>query len=127
MQVRIFGREPAVWVYTINVLVAVLVAYGLPLSQVQVATVSTVSTAVMALIVAILTRPFIVSALTGAVGTTLTAIAGFGLVLSEAQIGATVTALSVVLALVLRANVSPAPSTSDYPPGTHAGRDLRGM
>lgn len=119
MQVRIFGREPAVWVYAINSLVAVLVAYGLPLTQVQTATISTVATAVLAAVVAVLTRPFIVSALTGAVGTALTAIAGFGLELSQEQIGATVTALNIVLALVLRMNVSPAPTTSDYPPGVH--------
>ncbi|MFE3449609.1 hypothetical protein ACFXJ8_11805 [Nonomuraea sp. NPDC059194] len=127
MQVRIFGREPAVWVYTINTLVALLVAYGLPLTQLQVATISTMSTAVLAAIVAILTRPFVVSALTGAVGTTLTAVAGFGLELSEAQIGATVTALNVVLALVLRMNVSPAASAPPYHPGNHTGRDLTGL
>ena len=120
MQIRIFGREPAVWVYVINSLVAVLVAYGLPLTQVQVATISTVATAVLAAVVAILTRPFVVSALTGAVATGLTAMAGFGLTLSADQIGATVTILSIGLALLLRSNVSPAPATSDYPPGTHA-------
>ncbi|MEU7741963.1 hypothetical protein [Nonomuraea sp. NPDC049158] len=120
MQVRIFGREPAVWVYAINSLVAVLVAYGLSLTQVQVATISTVATAVLAAVVAILTRPFVVSALTGAVGTVLTAIAGFGLDLSQEQIGATVTALNIVLALVLRMNVSPSSATSEYPPGVHS-------
>ncbi|TYB50222.1 hypothetical protein FXF51_56700 [Nonomuraea sp. PA05] len=127
MQVRIFGREPAVWVYAINALVAAFVAYGLPLTQVQTAAISTLATAVMAVIVAVLTRPFVVSALTGAISTGLTAMAGFGLELSQEQIGATVAALNIVLALVLRMNVSPAPATSDYPPGAHTGRNLSGL
>jgi len=51
----------------------------------------------------------VVSSITAAVGTCLTAVAAFGLHLTADQIGATVTAISIVLALLLRQNVSPAP------------------
>lgn len=106
---KILGREPAVWLYSINAGVAFLVAFGFPLSQGQVAAVTVIATAVLAGVVAILTRPVDVSALTGAVGTGLAAAAAFGLALSANQIGTLVAFLSIVLALVLRTNVSPAP------------------
>ncbi|HEY9440502.1 MAG TPA: hypothetical protein VIS29_18055 [Streptomyces sp.] len=116
---KIFGYEPAILVYSINSLVAVAVAYGLDLSQTQVAAISTIATAVLAGVVAVMTRPFVVSALTGAVGTVLTAMAGFGLDLSEHQIAATVTGLGVVLGLVLRANVTPAVKAKHAATGPH--------
>ncbi|NJP24476.1 hypothetical protein FLW53_09690 [Microbispora sp. SCL1-1] len=111
---KIFNREPAVWVYAVNSLVALLVAFGLNLSQEQTGAITTIATGVLAAVVAVLTRPFVVSALTGAVGTVLTAVAAFGLELSSDQIGAFVTALGVVLSLVLRMNVTPA---ADPAPG----------
>lgn len=82
---KIFGFDPAVIAYAVNAAVALLVAYGLDLSQGQVEAVSVVTTAILA------------------------AVAAFGLELSAEQIGASVTALSIVLALLLRQNVSPAP------------------
>lgn len=122
---RIFGYEPAVWLYSINAGVALLVAYGLPLSQGQVAAISTIATALLTVVTAVMTRPVPVSALTAAVGTGLAAAAAFGLNLSADQIGTTVAALSIVLALVLRANVSPVQSSGH--PGAHAGRDLSAL
>jgi hypothetical protein len=104
---KILGREPALYLFAINALVALFVAYGLDLTQVQVGAVSTFATAGFAVATAIMTRPVDVAAVTGAVGTGLTAAAAFGLELSAEQIGATVTALSVVLALILRVNVTP--------------------
>jgi hypothetical protein len=112
---KIFGYEPAVWVYSLNSLVALVVAFGLDLTQVQTAAIATIATGVLAGVVAVMTRPFVVSALTGAVATVLTAVAAFGLQLSADQIGAFVTALGVVLALVLRANVTPAAGPAPRP------------
>lgn len=110
---RIFGFEPAVVAYGVNALVALLVAYGLELSQSQVEAIAVITTAILAAVVAAMTRPIVVSTITGAVGTALVAVAAFGLTLNEEQIGATVTALSIVLALLLRQNVSPAPAVRD--------------
>lgn len=107
---RIFGYEPAVIVYAVNAAVALLVAYGLDLTQDQVSAVTVLATAVVAVVTAWMTRPVSVAAITGAVATALTAVAAFGLELTGDQIGATVTALSIVLALLLRQNVSPAPA-----------------
>lgn len=106
---KIFGYEPAVIAYAINAGVALLVAYGLDLSQAQVQAVAVITTAVLAAVAAAMTRPVVVSSITGAAATVLAAVAAFGLDLTSDQIGATVTALSIVLALLLRQNVSPTP------------------
>ena len=110
-----FHLEPAAYLYAINAGVALLVAYGLPLSHGQVAAVTTIATAILTIATAIMTRPIDVSGLTAAVGIGLAAAASFGLHLSADQIGTTVAALSIVLALVLRQNVSPAAVSARRP------------
>ena len=107
---RIFGFEPAVILYGVNALVSLLVAYGVDLTRDQVSAITVIATAVVAIVTAVLTRPVVVSTITGAVGSLLAAVAAFGLHLSADQIGATVTVLSITLALLLRQNVSPAPA-----------------
>lgn len=107
---RIFGYEPAVLIYAANAAVALLVSFGLGLNAGQVSAITVLATAVVAVATAVMTRPIVVSAVTGAVGTALAAVASFGLEFSAQQIGAVVTALSIVLALLLRQNVSPAPA-----------------
>jgi hypothetical protein len=104
---KIFGYEPAVLLYAVNAAVALLVAYGLPLNHDMVAAITVIATAVLTAATAIMTRPFVVSSLTGAFGSLLAAVAAFGLHLTANQIGTAVTALSIVLALLLRQNVSP--------------------
>jgi hypothetical protein len=121
MQIKLFGREPAVILYVINALVAFLATIpAIGLTAESSGWVMTIANGVVALLVAVLTRPFVVSALTGALSTVLTGLAAFGLPFTEQQTGAFVMVVSAVLGLVLRANVSPSPATSDYPPGTHA-------
>ncbi|HEY9412503.1 MAG TPA: hypothetical protein VIP77_23210 [Jiangellaceae bacterium] len=107
---RIFGYEPATILYGVNAAVALLVAYGLDLSKDQVSAITLIATALLTVATAVMTRPVVVSSVTAAVGTCLSAVAAFGLHLSADQIGASVTALSIVLALLLRQNVSPAPA-----------------
>ncbi|WP_329521142.1 hypothetical protein [Spirillospora sp. NBC_01491] len=109
---KIFGYEPAVIIYAVNAAVAALVAWGLDLTAGQVAAVTTIATAVLAGVVAVMTRPVVVSAVTGAAATVLTALAAFGLDLTADQISTSVTAGSIVLALLLRQAVSPAPAVS---------------
>jgi hypothetical protein len=103
--------EPAMIVYAVNAVVALVVAYGLPLTDTQTGAVTTLATAAVTIWTAVATRPVVVPAITGAVGTALAAVAAFGLDLSADQIGATVTVLSIVLALLLRQNVTPAAAT----------------
>lgn len=113
MNVRIFGFEPAVIAYAINAAVAMAVAWGLNLTQEQVGAITTIVTGVLAIVVAFMTRPVVVSTVTGSAATVLAAVAAFGFELSAEQIGTAVTFGSVVLALLLRQNVSPAPAVKE--------------
>ncbi|MGI5286655.1 hypothetical protein ACQEVF_25405 [Nonomuraea polychroma] len=123
MQIRIFGYEPAMILYVINAAVAFLVTIPqVGLTEESAGYVMTIANGLIALVVAVLTRPWVVSALTGALSTILTGMASFGLPLSEQQTGAFVFMVSAVLGLLLRANVSPAPAKpSPLPPGTRFG------
>ncbi|MGH3390986.1 MAG: hypothetical protein ACRDOO_19130 [Actinomadura sp.] len=108
--IRIFGYEPAVLLQAVNACVALLVAFGLGLSEPQVSAITVLATAAVSIATAVMTRPVVVSAVTGGIGTALSAVAAFGLELDAQQIGAVVTASSIVLALLLRQAVSPSPA-----------------
>jgi hypothetical protein len=56
-----------------------------------------------------MTRPVVVSTVTGALATVMAAVAAFGLECNGEQIGATVGGMSLALMLLLRPNVSPVP------------------
>lgn len=117
MKSRIFGPEPVITLYILNALIAFLVtipAFGL--SHKTTGWVLTLVCGSIALTVAIVTRPWVVSALTGAVATILTGAASFGLLpVTQQQSGALVMLVSAVLGLVLRANVSPAAGSAAKP------------
>lgn len=115
---RIFGYEPAVIAYALNAGVSLLVAFGLELSTGQVQAISVITTAILAAAVAAMTRPVVVSTITGAAATVMAAVAAFGLEFNAEQIGATVGAMSIALALLLRQNVSPAPPVTAPAPDT---------
>jgi hypothetical protein len=107
-KITLFGTEPAVILYVINALVAFLATIpAVGLTAETSGYVMTIASGVVALLVAFLTRPWLVSALTGAVSTILAGMVSFGLPLTEQQSGTFVILLSAVLGLVLRANVSP--------------------
>mgnify|MGYP006976742582 CR=1 FL=1 len=109
LKITIFGREPAAWLYALQALLAFAVTVpALGITEEMSAWIMTIANGLMAALVAVLTRPFVVSALTGAVQTVLTGMIAFGLPMTEQQTGAAVAALSVILGLILRPNVSPA-------------------
>ena len=109
---KIFGREPAVWLHALQAVLAFLVTLpalnALGLTEEVSAWVMTIAAGVVALLVAMATRPMVVSALTGAVQTILTGLVAFGLPLSEQSTGALVAALNVVLMLLMPLGLTPA-------------------
>lgn len=102
--------QPAGWLALLNALVALLVAFGLPLNHIQVAAITTIATGVLGIIVMFTTRPVVMSGLAAIVGTLLTAGAGFGLHLSADQIGAVVALVSLVVGFLTQQSVTPAPA-----------------
>lgn len=109
MKILGFRAEPAVIAYVVNAAVALLVSFGLPFSDGQVDAVTVITTALAAAVTAVMTRPIVVSTLTGALASVMAALAAFELDFSPEQIGQSVAFASIVLALLLRQNVSPAP------------------
>lgn len=107
---KLFSRPVAVYMYAINAVVALFVSFGLPLDHMQVAAITTIATAVFAILTAAMTRPVDVPAITGALAVAATAFGAFGLHLTADQIGEGVTVLSIVLALLLHQVITPAPA-----------------
>ncbi|MCF6467415.1 hypothetical protein FAF44_03165 [Nonomuraea sp. MG754425] len=104
----VFGQEPATIMYVLNALLAFLVTIpALGLGETAAGWISTIGSGALALIVAWQTRPWVISALTGAVSTILTGVSHFWLMLTPAQTAAFILLLSAVLGLVLRGQVSP--------------------
>ncbi|MER7126732.1 hypothetical protein [Micrococcus luteus] len=138
---KIFGREPVVWLGAISAVLAVLVTIpAVGLTADAASWIMMIVSGVFAGVEAVMTRPFMVTALTGAVRTVLTGLVFFGLPLGEETSGAIVAALNMVLALVLANSVTPAADpapgfvrasgtgatdgTAGYHPGMHGGRPL---
>lgn len=109
---KIFGREPAVILHALQAVLAFLVTLPalnqLGLTEEVSGWVMTIAAGAVALLVAIATRPIVVSALTGAVQTLLTGFVAFGLPLSEQSSGALIAALNVVLMLLMPLGLTPA-------------------
>lgn len=115
---KIFGREPATWLHALQAVLAFLVTLpalnALGLTEEVSGWIMTIAAGVVALLVAMATRPIVVSALTGAVQTILTGLVAFGLPLSEQSSGALVAALNVLLMLLMPLGLTPA---ADPAPG----------
>jgi hypothetical protein len=115
---KIFGREPAVILHALQAVLAFLVTLPalnqLGLTEEVSGWVMTLAAGAVALLVAMATRPLVVSALTGAVQTILTGLVAFGLPLSEQSSGALIAALNVVLMLLMPLGLTPA---ADPAPG----------
>lgn len=112
MQFKIFGREPVAWLHAMQAVLAFAVTLPALNALGFTAEVSnwvmTVAAGIVALVVALATRPMVVSALTGAVQTILTGLVAFGLPLSEQSTGALIAALNVVLMLLMPLGLTPA-------------------
>jgi hypothetical protein len=109
MQFKLFGREPAAISYGIQSLLAVIVAFGVITGEAADWTMTIVN-GVLALLVALTTRPVVVASITGAVSTILTGIVSFGLpglTFTTVQQGVIIGALTAWLGLWLRPNQSP--------------------
>jgi hypothetical protein len=106
--VRIFGREPTLWLQFIAGVLGVGVAVGLPgLSVDQAAAIIAVVTAVFAVVNAVMVRPVAPAAFTGLVASGAVLLAAYGFTVSQPTLAAVQTAVLAVLALLTRAQVTP--------------------
>ncbi|MGW4476817.1 hypothetical protein ACWENQ_44800 [Nonomuraea sp. NPDC004354] len=123
---KIFGREPALWLSLIQTAVALAVGLGLSLTGDQVGLINGAAAAVLALIAAFAVRPFPVPLLMGAIQALLALAVGFGLELTGEQVGLANAAAAALVGFILRMHVEPVdPRTSVR--GAHAGVDIANL
>jgi hypothetical protein len=109
MKYKIIGN-PAVVIAALNSVVALLVSFGFPLSEARANAITVIATAVLGIVIAVLTRPILPATVAALVGTILTAVGAFGYQMSSAQIASIVAVVSLAAGFVIRQFVSPAPS-----------------
>jgi hypothetical protein len=109
--------EPVILAWALNGGLAVLLGDLFHITTTQEAAVTTIATGLVAVFTALHTKPFAVTAFTGALTTIAVAGAAFGLHLPAQDIGVGVAILASIAGLGLRANVSPvAVKPAETPP-----------
>ncbi len=114
---RIFGREPAVWLGLVGALVTALSAFWLHLSIEQQGAISAVTALLVGLVTAAVTRDGIVAAGLGLAKGLFLLMVAFGLQLSPNNQAVLYTLLAAILAAFVRTQVvAPAPAPAPLPP-----------
>jgi hypothetical protein len=109
----LLAYEPAVLAWAVNGGVAATLAFVFNLGPDQTAAVTTVTTALAALVTAIKARPVSVSLVTGGLVTIAEAASAFGLHLPAAVLAAVTAVASALLGLMFRQNLTPAVKLSE--------------
>lgn len=109
---RIFGREPTLWLQAIAAVLGLAVTFGLDgLSAEQAALWVAALTALVAAVNAALVRPVAPVAFTGLVAAVAALAAAYGLDATAEQVGMVQAVVVAVLALLTRAQVEPKTET----------------
>lgn len=104
---KIFGRDPSVWLTIVAVLVQFLVAWGVNLTEQQQSWINAAATAAMGLLLALtVSHDQIVAAAGGLLGAVLQLGVSFGLDVSQHQIAVAGALLTAVLAAWLHGKVT---------------------
>lgn len=104
---KIFGRDPAVWLGLVAVGVQALVAWGIDLTETQQSVVNAAATAVMGLLIAVsVARDQVVPAAAGALVAVLQLLVAFGVHLTQEKIATAGAVLTAVLVAWLRTQVT---------------------
>lgn len=103
---RIFGREPALWLALIAVAVKLSTAFGLDLSDGQQATINAIAAALVGLIVAVVAHDGIGAAVIGFVQAGVALAVGFGLHWSPDQQAVVLSFASAIVAMWTRTQVT---------------------
>lgn len=105
---KLFGREPALWISTLAALLAVAAGFGLPgVDDGLIATITAFLTVAAATWTAVQVRPIAPAVFTGVITTGATLLAAFGLDLSQQQVSLVTAAAAVLVTLVARSQVTP--------------------
>ncbi|MFI1166583.1 hypothetical protein ACH4UM_24005 [Streptomyces sp. NPDC020801] len=105
---RIFGREPALYLNTLSAVLGLVVTFNVGLTQDQAGWVVAGVSAILGAIAAALTRPIAVQAFTTLVATVASAVAAFGYNVDPTTTAAINGLVLAVLMFLTRGQVSPA-------------------
>lgn len=113
----IFGREPAALVGLIEAVLAVLLAFGLGITQDTFGPILALVTALAGVYTAWATQDTLLGVIVGLVKAVLVLAAVYGLTLSDAQTGALIALTTVVVGFFQRTQTSPSYFRADAIPG----------
>lgn len=103
----LFNREPAAWVGLIESVLAILLAFGLGVSQTAFGPIMAVVVAVAGVYTAWATKDTMLGVIVGLAKAVLILAAVYGLTLTDAQTGAVVGLIAIVVAFFQRTQTSP--------------------
>ena len=105
---KIFGREPALWVAGIAAILGLIASFGVPwLTDTQTTVIVALVDAAGGVIIAVRTRPIAPGAFLAFVGAVVAVLAAYGVAVSQHTVGAVDLVLLAALALITRGQVSP--------------------
>ncbi len=112
---KIFGRDPALWIGAISSFLVLLIGLGVPgLNDHVAGGITATLTAGAAVFVALQVRPIAPTVFTGFITTAAALVASFGFDLPQAVVGATVGFVTMAVSLAIRSQSTP---LSDPKPG----------
>ena len=114
--IKIFGREPAVWVGVIEAFLAVLLSFGIGISDTSYGPIMAVVVALGGFVTALGTKDTLLGALIGLIKAGLVLVAVYGVTITEQQQGALIAAVSVMFAFYQRTQTSPIANPVDPSP-----------
>ncbi|MFE7754331.1 hypothetical protein [Streptomyces sp. NPDC057429] len=104
---KIFGREPALWLNSLAAVLGLVVTFNVGLSAEQAGWLVAGTSAVLGAIAAALTRPIAVQAFTAAVATVASAVGAFGFEVAPTTTAAINGTILAVLMFITRGQVTP--------------------
>lgn len=124
---KLFGREPSLWITAIGSLLSLVAGFGLDwLTPEQAALAVVVLNAVLGVVNAVLVRPVAPAAFTYLTAAVAALVAAYGVEVSQSVVGAVNAAVLGVLALLLRGQVSPTPPAEPEAVALLRSEQLRG-
>lgn len=113
---RIFGREPAMWLAFIAALVKLISAFWLHLTVDQQSTINALAAAVVGVVVAVLVHDGLSAAILGLSQGSLALAIGFGLHMAADKQAILMAAVGITVAMFVRTQVTaPAPAVTPAP------------
>ncbi|RSN13732.1 hypothetical protein DMH25_08040 [Streptomyces sp. WAC 01325] len=109
---KIFGREPALWLNSLSAILGLVVTFNVGLTEVQAGWLVAGVSAVLGAIAAALTRPIAVQAFTTLVATIGSGVAAFGYEVAPTTTAAINGALLAIIMFITRGQVTPSSPTA---------------